>query len=58
MKRIISEKTIKCCSLEKESLMEVLFACDYCTTSIEDRHLCYRKAAKESGMKARTCIST
>jgi len=25
---------------------------------IEDRHLCYRKAAKESGMKARTCILT
>ncbi len=24
MKRIISEKTIKCCSLEKESLMEKL----------------------------------
>ena len=47
MKRIISEK---------ESLMEVLLACDYCTTSIEERHLCYRKAAKESGMKARTCI--
>lgn len=58
MKRRISEKAIKCCSLEKESLMEVLLACDYCTTSIEDRHLCYRKAAKESGMKARTCILT
>ncbi len=56
MKRIISEKEIKCCSLEKESLMEVLLSCDYCTTSIEERHLCYRKAAKESGMKARTCI--
>ena len=56
MKRIISEKEIKCCSLEKESLMEVLLAYDYGTTSIEERHLCYRKAAKESGMKARTCI--
>ncbi|MDA3916589.1 MAG: hypothetical protein PF690_06420 [Deltaproteobacteria bacterium] len=58
MKKIISEKAIKCCSLEKESLMEVLLACDYGTTSIEDRHLCYRKAAKESGTKARTCILT
>ena len=56
MKKIVSKKGKKCCSLEKESLMEVLFACDYCTTNLDERHLCYQKAARESGIKARACI--
>ena len=56
MKRTVNEKGKKCCSLEKESLVEVLLACDYCTTSFDERHLCYQKAARESGMRARACI--
>lgn len=45
-----------CCFHEKERLMDVLFACDYCTESMEERHLCYRKAAKESGRRSRECL--
>jgi hypothetical protein len=56
MKEIVSKKGKECCSLEKENLMEVLLACDYCTTSMNERHQCYQKAAKESGVKARACI--
>ena len=58
MRRAISIGAKKCCTTEKARLMEALFECDYCTESLEDRHLCYRKAAAESGKRARQCIMT
>lgn len=45
-----------CCTIEKGRLMDVLMACDYCTESIEERHLCYQKAAKDSGSRSKKCF--
>lgn len=56
MRRAIGIGAKDCCTKEKARLMEALFECDYCTESLEDRHLCYRKAASESGKRARYCI--
>ena len=58
MRKSISIGAKTCCALEKERLMGDLFICDYCTTSMEDRHLCYKKAAKQSGLRARDCLKT
>jgi len=46
-----------CCTDEKDRLMQDLYVCDYCTTSLEDRHHCYQRAAKESGRRARQCLA-
>lgn len=56
MHKSISIHSKACCSLEKKHLVEVLRACDYCTESLEERHQCYKKAAKESGRRARACL--
>ena len=56
MRNSMSIKSKACCSLEKEHLTDVLFACDYCSSTMEERHICYRKAAKESGKRSRQCI--
>ena len=57
MRRSISIGAKACCANEKARLMDVLFECDYGTQSIEERHLCYRKAAKESGRRSRECLA-
>ncbi len=49
-------KAAMCCSLEKKRLMDVLRACDYSSSSPEERSACYKAAAKESGLRAKTCI--
>lgn len=48
--------SMRCCSEEKHRLMDVLRTCDYCTESLEERHLCYRNAARNSGERAKACI--
>ncbi|MBF0469386.1 MAG: hypothetical protein HQK61_10965 [Desulfamplus sp.] len=48
-------KAKACCSLEKKRLMNVLKSCDAYSESIE-RHLCYKKAAKESGRRSKACM--
>ena len=58
MRRSISIGAKACCTNEKNRLMDVLFECDYCTESVQERHLCYQKAAKESGKRARECLRT
>ncbi|MEH0021839.1 MAG: hypothetical protein V6Z89_19450 [Desulfobacter sp.] len=45
-----------CCAVEKERLVEELRACDYGSTNLEARHLCYRRVAKESGRRAKQCL--
>lgn len=56
MRNSINIKSKECCSLEKKRLTEVLRACDYCSESIEERHWCFKKAAKESGRRSRECL--
>ena len=56
MARSISVKARACCAREKERLVEELRSCDYDTTSPEERHLCFRWAAKKSGHRAKECL--
>jgi hypothetical protein len=51
-----SSQAARCCTLEKETLMEVLYACDYCSSSYEEHSRCYQQAANSSGRRARSCI--
>jgi hypothetical protein len=46
----------QCCTREKERLVEELKECDYDSQSPEDRHFCYRWAAKKSGYRSRECL--
>lgn len=48
--------SMRCCSVENHRLKDVLRTCDYCTESLEERHLCYSKAARDSGKRAKACI--
>ncbi len=50
------EKARSCCSMEKQRLMDALEQCDLSSDNYEDFHDCYRKAARESGERARACI--
>lgn len=52
----INIKAKECCAREKQRLVEELRECDYNTTSPEERHLCYRWAAKKSGHRSKECI--
>ena len=56
MRRSLSISAKSCCAKEKTRLTSVLFECDYGTGSLEERHQCYLKAAKESGKRARECM--
>ena len=49
-------KARECCSREKDRLVEELRECDYDTISPEERHLCYRWAAKKSGRRSKECL--
>lgn len=51
-----SKNPSSCCSMEKPHLMEELRKCDMCTTSYEEFHRCYRKAARDSGERAKSCM--
>ncbi len=48
--------SMRCCSVENSRLVDALRTCDYCTESLEERHLCYRKAARHSGKRAKACM--
>ena len=50
------QQSRNCCSLEKHHLMEELRKCDFCTTSYDAFHQCYRDAARESGQRSRACM--
>jgi hypothetical protein len=51
-----SSKSAKCCSMEKKKLMKETEKCNFCSTSYEEFHACYRQAARESGKRSRSCI--
>ena len=52
----LEKKARACCRLEKDRLVEELRECDYETSSPEERHLCYRWAAKKSGRRSKECL--
>ncbi len=56
MARSVSIKAKACCTLEKDRLVKELRECDYDTSSPEERHLCFRWAAKKSGQRSKACL--
>lgn len=56
MVKSVSINARECCLKEKERLVKELYACDYDTTSMEERSLCYKWAAKKSGRRHRACM--
>ena len=48
----------QCIASEKRRLKSAIRSCDYCATSYEEHHRCYREAAKESGRRSKTCVFT
>ncbi len=52
------DHTNKCCSLEKQRLMEELRKCDLCSTSYAEFQRCYSETARESGRRARACMNS
>ena len=51
-----SSKAARCCSMEKKRLVKELEKCNMCADNYEEFHNCYRKAARESGKRSRSCI--
>ena len=46
----------QCCTREKDRLVKELTECDFNAQSLEERHRCYRSAAKSSGRRSRKCL--
>ncbi len=46
----------QCCTSEKEILKQELRECDDNTFSRDERHSCYRWAAKKSGHRSTQCL--
>jgi hypothetical protein len=56
MKISIPIKSRDCCLKEKKRLVKTLRTCDLWSPGSEERHNCYRNAARESGQHSRQCI--
>ena len=56
MVRSIGIQARECCLREKDRLKAELQACDDESSSPEERHLCYRWAAKKSGRRSKECL--
>jgi hypothetical protein len=56
MKSYENKKAAMCCALGKKRMTEALRSCDYCTDSLEERSECYKAVAKDTGLRAKTCI--
>ena len=57
MKKALKVKAKNCCSKENERLMRRLESCEKQSSTSEERHACYRRAAKTGGRRARECIA-
>lgn len=56
MKSFKKKKAAMCAALEKKRMKKALRACDYNAKTPEERSACYKAVAKESGLRAKTCI--
>ncbi len=50
------KKAAMCCATSKKRRTDALRACDYCTTSMEERSACYKAVAKDEGLRYKTCL--
>ena len=57
MMNAFKAKAKRCCSMEHERVSRKIGACEMETNNSDQRHDCYRQAAKESGRRARECMA-
>jgi len=50
-------KAKRCCSTEYARLARRLGSCEMESNTSEEKHACYRRAAKTSGRRAKQCIT-
>lgn len=53
----VSINAQKCCVIEKKQLVKELKKCDLCSGNYAELHQCYRDAARQSGRRARDCVT-
>lgn len=56
MMNAFKSKAKRCCTKEYERLTHRLGSCEIESNTPEERHTCYRRAAKTSGRRAKKCI--
>ena len=52
---IDKKKTKECCSREYDRLVDRIADCDHSARDQDEKHLCYRTAAKEGKKRVRQC---
>ncbi len=57
MMNAFKSKAKRCCLRAYERLTDRLVSCEMESISSEQRHACYRRAAKISGRHAKACIA-
>lgn len=45
-----------CAAVGKKRMTNALRSCDYSSSSMEERSACYKAVAKDTGLRAKTCI--
>jgi len=56
MMNAFKSKAKRCCTIAHERLTHRLVSCEMESNTPEERHACYRRAAKISGRRAKACI--
>lgn len=56
MKSYMKKKAAMCCAIGKKRMTDALRACDYCSTSMDERSACYKAVAKDEGLRSKTCM--
>ncbi len=57
MMNAFKSKAKRCCTRAYEGLTRQLVSCEMESNTPEQRHACYRQAAKTSGRLAKACIA-
>ncbi len=57
MMNALKSKAKRCCTMAHERLMHQLGSCEMGSDSSDEKHACYRQAAKASGRRAKKCIA-
>lgn len=50
-------KAKRCCAMEHERVAREVGTCEMASVNSDQRHDCYRRAARESGRRARACMA-
>lgn len=56
MKPYVKKKAAMCAGIGKKRMTDALRACDYCSTSVDERSACYKAVAREEGLRTKTCM--